>query len=77
MHGRDTGRSCPWCDDGRLYKIDGDIVCDSCFYSPEKTLSEPRDRDRWQWFWDARDRYSGWYGPDRIRMVGGFIGAYP
>lgn len=72
---RRTEEQCPVCDDGRLYTRQSEKVCGECF-----TVIEPENPISWesQWnlFWQEREDYAGWHGPKRVKMVGGFAGAY-
>lgn len=73
LHAEETDEECPLCD-GTFYRDSGELVCGDCCYAP---IDEPEEtRDEWEKFWDERDEYDGWYGEDRVKMVGGFIGAY-
>jgi ribosomal protein S27AE len=74
----DEERECPNCgEDGTFVRYDGDTVCSECHYTstPSNRIS---DREpQWSWWWKhRRDEYSGWYGDERVRMVGGFYSAW-
>lgn len=56
---------------GRLYRIDGDVVCGSCSIVAEST-SEPSDDDPWVSFRESRSTYS----TGVTRCIGGYPHAY-
>jgi len=56
---------------------DNDKVCTECQHAPQ-TDATPTTTDAWVEWWEHRDaNYSGFYGSERIKMVGGFTGPYP
>lgn len=66
-----------WCE-GTFVRYEGEHICRDCghvrFSDHDDT---PRSmRDPWEWFEEQRNEYSGFYGRDRVRMVGGFLRAY-
>lgn len=64
---------CPLCD-GVMYLHEDDIVCEDCYF-----VLEPRRKkvpDLWEKFHEERENYSGKFGRERKRCVGGFIGVY-
>lgn len=73
----DEDASCDDCGSGTYVLYDGDKVCRDCGY-----LAQPQDSpttDDWSTWVEHRrsnDDYSGWYGENRIKMVGGFAAAY-
>ena len=81
----DDNSECPLCDSEDAYvKYDDDIVCENCGHvrggegKPQYNI-ETEVRPLWhEWFEYRRenDEYSGWYGEDRIRFVGGFEGVW-
>lgn len=76
VQGQDTDRECSNCEDGEYISLEHELVCDTCYYVPAKStpVSQP---DAWEQFWQARDEYDGFYGPDRVKHVGGFMEPYP
>lgn len=65
---------CDECD-GDMVLYDGDKVCEECGLlcgsADEEEISE------WtQWRQHRDENYSGWYGEERVKMVGGFIGPW-
>lgn len=70
-----TQRECYNCDDGTFLDLGTELVCDTCSHSPSH---RPRIKrvNPWEKFWEERQHYSGFTGPDRVRMVGGFVGGY-
>lgn len=73
----ETERECHMCEDGKYVRDGSEIICSTCYHVPQHA-----DRGRrtvegtWESFWAARDEYSGFSGPERVKMVGGFAGAY-
>lgn len=74
-----TDRECSQCEDGVYYKYDDDLLCGTCHYTPDRTSSYSgvNGDGEWERWWDEREQYDGFYGPDRVRFVGGFPGSYP
>lgn len=70
-----TDRKCYNCDEGTFLDLGTELVCDTCSYAPDGRPSIEMP-DPWERFWEERKNYSGFTGPGRVRMVGGFIGAY-
>lgn len=74
---------CGLCD-GVYVLFEGDQVCRKCGHisgtggDTEMTYRQRQQPDPWREFHRARrsDNYSGFRGPDRIKMVGGFAAAY-
>jgi uncharacterized Zn finger protein (UPF0148 family) len=76
LHGaRRTDRECHLCGEGTFLKRGHELVCDTCGHAPDPDSTVQRT-DSWELFWSSREQYSGFTGPDRIRMIGGFAGAY-
>lgn len=75
-----TERECFNCDDGTFIRVETELVCDTCSYSPDRSPrmeNRPHNLiDQWPVFWKARENYSGFIGPNRVKMVGGFTTAY-
>lgn len=77
----DDDRECPVCgaEDGSYVRYRGDTVCSRCGHVPTPSNPDFTTETPWEDWWKRRranDDYDGWYGEDRIRMIGGFIGAY-
>lgn len=74
-----TERECSECEDGVYYKYDHDLICGDCHHAPdgESTYSGVSADSPWEDWWEHRTEYDGFYGEDRVRMVGGFRSAYP
>jgi len=75
--GRDT--ECNVCGAENSYVMyDGDKVCTECQHVPDSRNRHSGSGDVWQqWFEHRRENYSGFTGPERVKMVGGFIKNYP
>jgi hypothetical protein len=78
-NGRHTEQECTVCEDGTYIRLENEKVCDTCQHSPAKNLTITTEKDVWTAFQTYRrenEDYNGWYGPDRIKFVGGFAGPY-
>jgi len=54
-------------------RYDSDTVCSNCGFTPQATASPTDTETAWERFWSHRaDEYSGHYGPERKKCVGGF-----
>jgi DNA-directed RNA polymerase subunit RPC12/RpoP len=78
----DEAVECPHCTHERPYvRYDGDTVCQHCGYvrgsdSVSRSASST-PQPQWSTWWNHRSsEYDGWYGRERVRMVGGFAAAY-
>lgn len=77
----DEQHECPICAAEDYVLYDGDKMCANCAHTPgvEPSRGLPRRKQSWE-DWQAHrrqnDDYEGWTGSDRIKMVGGFVGAY-
>lgn len=75
----DEDAECDNCEGGTYVLYDGDKLCRDCGYLAGSRPRQTEDGDEWSsWQQHRRDHedYSGWYGEDRIKMVGGFAAAY-
>jgi hypothetical protein len=71
--------ACDNCESGTYVLFDGDKVCDTCGVLAKRPEGVSRTSNPWgSWVEHRRshDDYSGWFGEDRIKMVGGFIHPY-
>lgn len=73
-------RECNICEaEGTFVIYDGDQVCTQCGHAPtsDSNTGVEQGSNEWSDWFDHRDeRYSGWYGEDRIKFPGGFASAY-
>jgi ribosomal protein L37E len=70
---------CPLCGAERPYvRHEQDTVCNHCGYvRGSENERERRETGTWQSWWDHRqEKYSGFRGDGRVRMVGGFSFVY-
>jgi hypothetical protein len=74
----DEDDECPVCGAENSYALyDGDKVCSQCAHVPSHDTREEETVDEWtEWQQHRAERYSGWYGEDRIKFVGGFASVY-
>jgi hypothetical protein len=58
-------------------KYDNNKTCKCCGHLPNHSTSDDDNSNPWQSWWEHRaDMYSGFYGKDRVKMVGGFSSAW-
>lgn len=68
--------------DGTFVDMDHEHVCNRCGYvrgtggQEERSYRERHLPDEWVSFEKERSQYNGFYGPDRIKFVGGFARPY-
>ena len=74
----DEERECPICStDGSYVEYGGDLVCLNCAHTPTPETTRSQDANPWgQWHKHRRDEYDGFYGEERVRMIGGFAATY-
>lgn len=73
----DTDRECIVCEDGRYLRDGHELICSVCQHTPSHDVSpNGGTHGSWESFRRLREQYSGFYGPERVKMVGGFLGAY-
>lgn len=76
----DEERECGLCEaEGTIVVYDGDKVCKNCGHTPGPSRGTADEQDEWaEWFEHRREyeEYSGWFGENRIKFVGGFADAY-
>lgn len=72
----DDDSECPICETDDAYVVvEHEKVCASCGYVPGPRRTN--DRGAWEeWHQHRQSEYSGLYGPERVKMVGGFAAAY-
>lgn len=74
-----TDQECPICEDGEILqdrKI-AEKFCDTCLTVLEKDTHREETQGEWESFFEYRkNEYSGFHGDERIKMAGGFAGAY-
>ncbi len=61
--------------DGTYRQYDYEHICDECGHVRNSDFHTDTS-DPWERFDNKRDEYSGFTGEDRVKMVGGFVGAY-
>lgn len=72
-----TGDECPVCEDGEILKGEYEKFCDSCHTVIDADAFVHEENGVWEQWWDRRDsEYSGLYGHDRMKAVGGFGGVW-
>lgn len=67
---------CIKCEEATYEQQDGDWYCPNCHYVKRSQTGNMQQQNNWEWFWQQRQQYSGFRGPDRVKMVGGFVGAW-
>lgn len=76
----DGQHDCPVCDAEAPYVLyDDDKMCKKCGHTPGSggDGGVTADDDEWaDWRSHRREKYSGWFGPERVKFVGGFASAY-
>lgn len=74
---QETDQECVLCGQTNYVDDGTDIVCPECFHTPlHETKSPSETQGPWEHFDRLRADYSGLYGPERVKMVGGFARAY-
>lgn len=74
--------NCPLCEGELTYvKYEHDTVCIECGHvrGAQQSRGQRTRTSVWEEWWEHRrtsDEYEGWYGENRIRMVGGFRSSY-
>jgi len=72
-----TGDECPICEDGEILKGEYEKMCDSCYTVIDSDAFVHETEQPWEQWWDHREsEYSGLYGPERVKAVGGFVGVW-
>lgn len=57
--------------------LDNELVCPQCHHTPSDSApSKAETVGPWEQFRQRTDEYSGFYGDERVKMVGGFSAAY-
>jgi len=69
---------CPHCEATASYiRYEGDTVCRECGFTPHPSGRPSSTENPWgSWHEHRAAEYDGWFGPERIKMVGGFVSAY-
>jgi hypothetical protein len=76
---KDGDEECAICDGENTFVLyEGDKVCRQCGHAPSpKAGSSADEQSEWErWDEHRKDEYSGFYGDERIKFVGGFVAAY-
>lgn len=68
-------RDCDLCGEETMVDTGRDEVCTNCWHAPDDRYYETTDGP-WEQFWDHREEYSGFYGDERKKCVGGFTSPY-
>lgn len=78
-HDEGEDEECAICDGENTFVLyENDKVCKQCGHAPTST-DRPSDNTETEWSrWEQhrREEYSGFYGDERIKFVGGFTSAY-
>jgi ribosomal protein L37AE/L43A len=75
----DAQHECPVCGADEEYVLyEGDKMCSECGHAPDPGArrSVTANESPWESWWDHREQYDGFYGENRVRMVGGFVSTY-
>jgi hypothetical protein len=75
----DDDSECGLCGrEGTFVLYDGDRLCKHCGYAPtsNNTMDTTEDSEWEGWLTHRNSEYSGFFGPDRVKFVGGFASAY-
>lgn len=72
-----TGRECTVCDEGEYMRDGYELICSQCQHTPAHDDLRPTEGPgTWDLFNQSRADYSGFYGDERVKMVGGFARVY-
>lgn len=76
----ESQHECPVCMAEAYVLYEHEKMCANCGHTPSPEGSSglvTTPREEWKdWHQHRREEYEGWYGEDRIRFPGGFVGAY-
>lgn len=68
---------CDGCEGPLIMDDNGDKRCFDCGLLASAVEVEKETTNPWcEWREHRRENYSGWYGDERVKMVGGFLGAW-
>lgn len=72
----DEETECPICETDDPYVVfESDSICENCQYI-RGTYDQTEESEWRQWLTHRREKYSGWYGEERIKMAGGLASNY-
>lgn len=73
----ENDQECVLCGESNYVQNGSELVCPECFHVPiHESKRRTEKHDPWDFFDRKRDEYSGFYGPERVKMVGGFARIY-
>lgn len=79
QHPKHEPYECEECEGPIIIDHNEDKRCFDCGLLTSTPSSREYRSNQWE-EWDeerrTNDEYSGWYGEDRLKMVGGFVGAW-
>lgn len=67
---------CDECETTLVIDHDGDKRCPDCGLLSRVVRTKEKLSEWQRWFRHRRNDYSGWHGPERVKMVGGFVSAW-
>lgn len=69
---------CDVCDAKQSFVLyEHDKVCKECGFTPSGDDTSQYEQETWDDWWEhRRNQYSGFYGDERVKMVGGFARPY-
>lgn len=75
---RRTGNECPTEDcEGELLQAEHERFCNECYTVMDEATFPNNNRSLYaRWHEHRRSEYSGFYGSDRVKMIGGFSRPY-
>lgn len=77
-HDEDGDEECAVCDGENTFVLyENDKVCKNCGHAPDSRGRSESGLNKWQqWHKHRHEEYSGFYGEERLKFVGGFVSAW-